>query len=700
MFASPFAPKVPPEQELWSFTITGSVRTGVVVDSDGDMYVAATASSEDAFPYIYRVDISTDAPAYIWLESLDTTGSAIFGTPILGYEGGRRALYLAATTGGTATNSDNTYIYAFATTPLDQSTADGKRTDLLWTFPSSVSASYSNIGEIRGAGALHHNGILMFGTKARGDTNYGGSNGIIAVKEGVLQWKFSTGDYPVSTSLIVDGPASPEDDEECCDNVYFVAGSSGSNEVYLYAVNVYSGDAEWRQALIPSGEDTNTEGPTELAAPSFGSFDDIIVGLGSHIYSINKRDGSENWQSKISSGTGEFAAAAAVYRNTYFIGNTAGRFFRLKPNDENSELSSFSQIAGSFGIIKSSPLIYGHAEVMQIDQNGRAEGWKLNAKKRIWVYDYKTVIADGRQPAITHDGKILLGISNAVVAIGGDGGCLAGYFTREVEGTYYDFGDNKSTTLLSAGGFCDICGRGNFSSRVGAESCERCEAGKWADEEGATFCYDCQVLDWCPGGNRCQEDDGLEIREGTMCNFCINGYYLLFTDCMKCPKTSFVYTLALIGGLILFMFIYMHFTRGTKFAYEVSKDDVIAIYVNNGSRCEKCRAALTCGISGAKSTRIERKVTRVIDDYSIEVAGNFSNKFKIKNVPFWLIKCRVYGDEIRKQGSGRVTIGTATDMLDDEAKIKLKALTGKSPGFEDTEEKGGLRRLIQVRNNI
>ena len=71
-----------------------------------------------------------------------------------------------------------------------------------------------------------------------------------------------------------------------------MARSSGSNEVYLYAVNVYSGDAEWRQALIPSGEDTNTEGPTELAAPSFGSFDDIIVGLGSHIYSINKRDGS------------------------------------------------------------------------------------------------------------------------------------------------------------------------------------------------------------------------------------------------------------------------------------------------------------------------------------------------------------------------------------------------------------------------
>ena len=37
-------------------------------------------------------------------------------------------------------------------------------------------------------------------------------------------------------------------------------------------------------------------------------------------------------------------------------------------------------------------------------------------------------------------------------------------------------------------------------------------------------------------------------------------------------------------------------------------------------------------------------------------------------------------------------------MLDDEAKIKLKALTGKSPGFEDTEEKGGLRRLTGTHN--
>jgi hypothetical protein len=177
-----------------------------------------------------------------------------------------------------------------------------------------------------------------------------------------------------------------------------------------------------------------------------------------------------------------------------------------------------------------------------------------------------------------------------------------------------------------------------------------------------------------------------------MCNFCINGYYLMFTDCVECPKSPFLYTLAAIGGLILFMFIYMHFTRGTKFAYEVNKDDVVAIYVNNGTRCEKCTSTLTCGFAGAKSVRVEKKVTRVIDDYSVEVAGNFGNKHKIKNVPFWLIKCRVYGDEVRKQGSGRVTIGTATEMLDDESKSKLKTLDTTIESSK--KEAGGLSRLI------
>ena len=47
-------------------------------------YVAATASGKDAFPYVYCVDISDPLnPEYLWLESLDTTGSSIFGTPVV-----------------------------------------------------------------------------------------------------------------------------------------------------------------------------------------------------------------------------------------------------------------------------------------------------------------------------------------------------------------------------------------------------------------------------------------------------------------------------------------------------------------------------------------------------------------------------------------------------------------------------------------
>lgn len=153
-------------------------------------------------------------------------------------------------------------------------------------------------------------------------------------------------------------------------------------------------------------------------------------------------------------------------------------------------------------------------------------------------------------------------------------------------------------------------------------------------------------------------------------------------------------TLAVVGGLILFIVIYMHFTRGTKFAYEVNKDDVVAIYINNGTRCEKCQARFTCGLFGAKSERVECKVTRVIDDYSLEVFGNFGNKYKVKNAPFWLIKCRVYGDEIRKKGSGRVTINPPKHLLssDNQAAIALQEDEGVQEQ-ENVDAGGGLSAL-------
>ena len=45
--------------------------------------MAATSSGDDAFPYVYCVDISTSSPEYLWLESLDTTGSALYGAPLV-----------------------------------------------------------------------------------------------------------------------------------------------------------------------------------------------------------------------------------------------------------------------------------------------------------------------------------------------------------------------------------------------------------------------------------------------------------------------------------------------------------------------------------------------------------------------------------------------------------------------------------------
>ena len=92
---------------------------------------------------------------------------------------------------------------SFATNS-SQTSVDNKRTDLLWTYPGTVSAAFSNLGEIVGGGCVHRNGTLMYGTASRGHPEYGGSSGVVAVWRGELVWKFPT-DLPVSTSLITDG---------------------------------------------------------------------------------------------------------------------------------------------------------------------------------------------------------------------------------------------------------------------------------------------------------------------------------------------------------------------------------------------------------------------------------------------------------------------------------------------------------------
>jgi hypothetical protein len=126
----------------------------------------------------------------------------------------------------------------------------------------------------------------------------------------------------------------------------------------------------------------------------------------------------------------------------------------------------------------------------------------------------------------------------------------------------------------------------------------------------------------------------------------------------------------------------------------VNKDDVVALYVNNGTFCERCTAKVTCGFAGAKAKRVECKVTRVIDDYSLEVAGNFGNIYKVKNAPFWLIKCRVYGDEIRKKGSGRVSVNPPKSLLSSDKTAKLAVQEAQGVEEEDNLDSGvGLSAL-------
>jgi hypothetical protein len=105
---------------------------------------------------------------------------------------------------------------------------------------------------------------------------------------------------------------------------------------------------------------------------------------------------------------------------------------------------------------------------------------------------------------------------------------------------------------------------------------------------------------------------------------------------------------------------------------------------------------VSCGLLGTKAKRMECKVTRVIDDYSLEVLGNFGNAKRIKDMPYWLIKCRVYGDEVRKQGSGRVTVNAATSLMGEDERRVLKEMD-KQGVLEDetTEGIGDLTNLMK-----
>jgi len=706
-FSSPFVSNKPPDSKAWSFAVTGLVRSGVVLDDRGRMYVAATAAGGDAFPYMYCVDLEENLKkstlsTYVWLEPFDITGAAIHGAPIVGYEGGRQVVYVAATAPGTSTDSDNTYVYAFATNS-SVTTPANRRTELLWTYPPAVSAAYSNLGAIRGNGALHRNGTLMYGTAARGGPGSGGFSGVVALGPfGEFRWRFETplvgpspdsspdssaaaSGAPVETSLVVDGSGGGAGGGSCCDQVYFVA-SSGSFEASLFAVRVADGSLAWSVAL----EASPLLESAPAAPPALGPFQDVLVGFGEKIYSVDRRSGRINWVEVVGA-AGAFAAAPAVHGNNYFIGNLAGRLYHLKAKDDNSGLKLKPTSPGDAGKqsggksqkglpsemtrglsqLLSSPVVFGGGEgIIQVDLSGKMVAYKFNGKSELWRLTLGQTVSDSRQLAVARDGTLLLGVGGAVRGYGGGGGCRAGSET----GSLAQVREGRDPN-----GMCLVCGAGNISEKVGSAACSRCPAGEWASKEaGQTFCFKCPQEAACPGGNTCARG-----HRGALCAACAKGYYRVFNQCSECPTQPFFQTLAVLLGLVLALNLYMHFTRGTNFAYEVARGDVLAVYVPPAaprSRAGRCLTCITCGLTGPKAERVERKVLRVIDDYSLEVSGSFGNTAPIKNAPYWVTKCRVYGDEVRAQGNGRVTIQPDPKALlaGDEEEDEGRALTHSS----------------------
>jgi outer membrane protein assembly factor BamB len=305
----------------------------------------------------------------------------------------------------------------------------------------------------------------MFGTAARGHPDFGGSSGVLALDRGEVRWKFATAD-PVTTSLIVDGGSLPG---SCCDQVYFVSGDGASSTATLHAVDVHSGVQQWSATLEAS---ENLDDPP-TAPPSFGGHDDILVGFGDKMYSFNKADGAPNWVESISEG-GAFVAAPACFEDDIYIGNNGGQLFHLKVEEDNSGLSLSpskpgkhvgSEMTRTMSQLLSSPVIFGGGEgVLQVDYNGLMVAFSMSGKKELWRYNFGTTMADRRQPAMTRNGEILIGAQNTILAIGGQGGCMMGYKTHDV----YDMNEAQPDY------FCEICGSGNMSERVGSSECERC----------------------------------------------------------------------------------------------------------------------------------------------------------------------------------------------------------------------------------
>ncbi|KAJ3432971.1 hypothetical protein M0812_21918 [Anaeramoeba flamelloides] len=112
---------------------------------------------------------------------------------------------------------------------------------------------------------------------------------------------------------------------------------------------------------------------------------------------------------------------------------------------------------------------------------------------------------------------------------------------------------------------CVKCSAGYFSDEPGLGDCKKCPSGTFNDEDGLTSCLKCSQQGACLGGNVCSEGRNKD----TFCSQCATGYYLINSECKKCPNDfQFYVVIACIVLIILFIMFFRRriarFAKSTK----------------------------------------------------------------------------------------------------------------------------------------
>uniref|UniRef100_A0A7S2SXR1 Pyrrolo-quinoline quinone repeat domain-containing protein n=1 Tax=Rhizochromulina marina TaxID=1034831 RepID=A0A7S2SXR1_9STRA len=617
----------------WTTNIDLPVWAPVVLNNNLNVFVASSASGENDVAELSMFTQETSSQVALEWSKFLFQGGLVYGSPILGNEwdpvtrSWEPVVYVAAS--ADTSQGSNTYIYSFTANVTNTNSALYR-----WRYPATFNRFFSGLGQITGSGALNANGTLFFGLRALTGEDEPGQNGVLALRQGEQLWLLET-DYGVSTVITDDL------------YVYFVSGGS------LFCVQGSSGVVLWQRSLV-----NGQTGVPFNGFPSFGSTGlDIVVGYGEYLNSVGRANGTVFWRRQVN---GNIKAAPAISGRKIFVGTDAGLLYGLKRTTENSNPPSELWVV-VLNPMTSSPVVMGNgrgsrAVLVQLDDLGRLNAVNLRKGSVAWTYDYGEGFSalNGGQPVVNQYGQIIVGTqsSNVMLAVGDGwrGGCPAGTETRS------DISEANPD-------FCALCKSGSFSGDVGRDSCTVCPPGRWSDDIGATFCYTCEYEESCLGGNNCT----LET-DGVACSQCVRyEYYRFVSLCKECPEgryATLMSSLYLIGAVV-FVALYMHFKRGTKFAYEITKDDVISLWVDNAPFCTRMRNKC-CPCCGSGSGEwVDQKVTRVMDDYTLEVEGHFGNARRIKNTKFVIKKCRRYGDEITAKGTGFVSIDPVVGQLEE-----------------------------------